>query len=184
LVAFLNQYCRDSSKSLGRHIRIGGGLDFARGGYQGHQAVLLGHFGRLHRNHALVCLVYAEKNNSAENNCDTRANRHFMPRLHSLPLRSTTLRPLLQIAAILRSSMKSWVCDAARWPIRIRTARFYMYIRLSRPKCFAGYSARLCSSNTQQTPTPIVSLLTGREKCSRSGSSTGIRPTPYSTRAG
>src|SRR6184192_2124402 len=27
-------------------------------------------------------------------------------------------------------------------------------------------------------PTPIVSLLTGREKCSRSGSSTGIRPTP------
>src|SRR5690349_3222866 len=121
LVAFLNQDRGDSSKSLGGHIRIGRGLDLTRGRHQGHQAVLLGDLGRLHRNNALVGLIYAEKNNSAEYNHNTRANRHFMPRLHSLPFRSTTLRPPLQLAAIPRSSMKSWGCGAARWPMPNRS---------------------------------------------------------------
>src|SRR5207245_447898 len=86
--------------------------------------------------HALVGLVHAEQHNSAEHHHGTRTNCYFMPRLHSIPLRTSTLPSYSQTSAahlfqyIPRSINPAGTQMSVQLPLP--------YIRPFGSKCFAG----------------------------------------------
>ena len=99
MIAFLNENRRDPAESLRSYVRIGCRLNLAGGRHERYQAFLVGHFGRLHSDYTLVRLVHTEQYNPAEHYYGTRANCHFMPRLHAIPLRLTALYSPAQTSA-------------------------------------------------------------------------------------
>src|SRR5206468_11791398 len=134
MVALSNKDRGDPAESLGSHVRIGCRLDLTRGRHQRHQALLVGHFGRLYGDHTFVRLVHAEQHNSAQHYHSARPNRYFMPRLHAIPLRLTTLFSPVQTSAADFASSDAENEQTAREQMPVRLP--LLYTCPSTSKCF------------------------------------------------
>jgi hypothetical protein len=88
----------------------------------------------LHGDYPFVRLVYAKQYNPAEHYHSARADCHFMPRLHAIPLRLTTLSVQTSAADFASSYQKN---EQTRGGNRCQSDCLYPYIRPSGSKCFA-----------------------------------------------